>query len=339
MEAILYAEIYLISILITGVLLTWFLTTGGSATPERWIKYLLIAFLLCFSSNLLFTLFNRIFIIDGLSFLLSYFFKTMYFVCLCIGVFTWCGYTNTESGNRTYAKRKKRNVYYIPFLIPIAFCIINLKTHWIFAITANGEYIRCWMYYILLSYLIVVSMSHSIILLIANRNVQDPRRASHTLVTASFPFCLLIALSLAFVGEKVPVVVIVMTVEILCIALGNSNMRISVDKLTMVNNRNNLMGFINYKIKNHDGNLYLFMIDIDRFKSINDNYGHLIGDEALVLVSKVLKSACVPFKKRPYIARFGGDEFIIVMEAEPFEVQSLYERINELIEVENKNTE
>lgn len=339
MEAILYAEIYFICMLIAGVLLIWVKTTGGNATPERWLKYMLIAFLCNFSANFLFTVFNRILIIEGASYILSYFFKTVYHISLCVGVFTWCGYANTEAGNMIYAKRKQRNPYYIPFAIPIAFCILNLKTHWLFVINKNGVYDRNWMFYVEMTYLIIVTLIHSIILVYANRHVQEPRHKLHVMVTASFPVCLFVALSLSFAGEGIPVIGVVIALEILCLTLGNSNIRISVDKLTMVNNRNNLIGYMNYKLKNNDGNLYLLMLDIDHFKSINDKYGHLIGDEALVLVAKILKNACVPFKKRPYIARFGGDEFIIIIEGTRNTVEYLKNRIYELVAKENEETE
>jgi diguanylate cyclase (GGDEF)-like protein len=81
------------------------------------------------------------------------------------------------------------------------------------------------------------------------------------------------------------------------------------------------------------------MIDVDRFKSINDNYGHLVGDYALVRVSKALKLACAPFEKRPYIARFGGDEFIVVLEGGEEDLNRLIKQINDEVRVQDEDTE
>ena len=58
--------------------------------------------------------------------------------------------------------------------------------------------------------------------------------------------------------------------------------------------------------------LYLFMIDIDDFKQINDRYGHLEGDRALICLADALKDAAAECKC--LIARFGGDEFAVAME-------------------------
>jgi diguanylate cyclase (GGDEF)-like protein len=58
------------------------------------------------------------------------------------------------------------------------------------------------------------------------------------------------------------------------------------------------------------GSLYLFVLDLDKFKDINDNFGHHEGDRALITVAEVLKRICGP--KGCFISRFGGDEFNLV---------------------------
>ena len=89
---------------------------------------------------------------------------------------------------------------------------------------------------------------------------------------------------------------------------------ISVDPLTHLNNRNQLHQFLSSKMRKESGRkrLYLFVIDLDKFKQINDTYGHNEGDKALVLVAEVLKAVCGP--RGCFIARFGGDEFNLVAE-------------------------
>jgi diguanylate cyclase (GGDEF)-like protein len=59
----------------------------------------------------------------------------------------------------------------------------------------------------------------------------------------------------------------------------------------------------------------LLMVDIDRFKSINDRHGHLVGDEVLRLVSRVLKESVTRLSAGSpgLAARFGGEEFAILL--------------------------
>lgn len=55
---------------------------------------------------------------------------------------------------------------------------------------------------------------------------------------------------------------------------------------------------------------WLGMIDIDHFKRVNDNFGHLIGDEVLLLLARLMRSS---FRSHDRLYRFGGEEFVVLM--------------------------
>jgi len=55
---------------------------------------------------------------------------------------------------------------------------------------------------------------------------------------------------------------------------------------------------------------YLGVVDIDHFKSVNDRFGHLIGDEVLLLLSRVMRQS---FRFDDLLFRFGGEEFVVLM--------------------------
>lgn len=57
---------------------------------------------------------------------------------------------------------------------------------------------------------------------------------------------------------------------------------------------------------------FLGVIDIDHFKRVNDDYGHLIGDEVLVLVARIMRST---FRYDDRLYRFGGEEFVVLLTA------------------------
>jgi diguanylate cyclase len=85
------------------------------------------------------------------------------------------------------------------------------------------------------------------------------------------------------------------------------------DPLTSLGNRKYfdraLDAAVQLAVKQHEP-LSLLMLDIDHFKSFNDNYGHLTGDQVLRLVGQSLKQI---IKGRDTMARYGGEEFAVVL--------------------------
>ncbi len=61
--------------------------------------------------------------------------------------------------------------------------------------------------------------------------------------------------------------------------------------------------------------LTVIMIDVDNFKSYNDAYGHLVGDEVLVTVGAAILNICT--RPTDFAARFGGEEFVIILAGTP----------------------
>lgn len=85
------------------------------------------------------------------------------------------------------------------------------------------------------------------------------------------------------------------------------------DELTGLHNRRFLHSYIEHKVhwdSEDSFPLSLLIMDLDRFKGINDNYGHDSGDEALVFVAELLKEVAGEIG---YPIRFGGDEFMVLL--------------------------
>ena len=103
-----------------------------------------------------------------------------------------------------------------------------------------------------------------------------------------------------------------------------------VDHLTGLYNRRYLEE-VRYKYSFTNKKLTFIMADIDYFKPYNDNYGHIRGDNALLNVSKVLKSTF----KSDLVFRVGGEEFLIISSRENLnniidDVELLYKNIYDL---------
>jgi diguanylate cyclase (GGDEF)-like protein len=74
----------------------------------------------------------------------------------------------------------------------------------------------------------------------------------------------------------------------------------------------------------------LAFIDTDRFKEINDTYGHATGDRVLTELAERLRAA---IRQSDFIARVGGDEFVVVLDAPDADAVHLTDRINRALEI------
>lgn len=93
------------------------------------------------------------------------------------------------------------------------------------------------------------------------------------------------------------------------------NDQVSIDELTRLNNRTQLKRFVSSEaLKQNTDKMthFVLMIDLNKFKQINDQYGHVEGDNALKRTADALKLSCADNPYKTFIARYGGDEFIII---------------------------
>lgn len=99
-----------------------------------------------------------------------------------------------------------------------------------------------------------------------------------------------------------------------------------MDSLTGLLNRATVIRAIRYALNNNHSHHILIMLDIDRFKQLNDSYGHQFGDKALHSAASRLKSA---LRREDIFGRLGGDEFIILLKDVSYSMD-LYLRLEKL---------
>ena len=90
-------------------------------------------------------------------------------------------------------------------------------------------------------------------------------------------------------------------------SLASLNFKASHDELTGAYNR---AGYDLLLSSIDLGSTYMMLVDVDNFKTINDTYGHEVGDKVLTKLVQVLKKN---FRSDDYICRIGGDEFVVFM--------------------------
>jgi len=143
------------------------------------------------------------------------------------------------------------------------------------------------------------------------------------------------ALQLLIYGLPFSLIGITFSSLVLFTNIQNRNM--DKDYLTGAFNRKALDHYMKLKINasTDQKTFSSILIDIDNFKSINDQFGHFEGDDALINVVWILRKSV---DKSDFIARFGGDEFCIVLNSDdPKDVENAIHQINHSLLLFNEN--
>ncbi len=154
------------------------------------------------------------------------------------------------------------------------------------------------------------------------------------LVTAMYPVIISVVGVIETIWFMAPMFCFSSSIMMLYVYIISLNDQVSIDELTHLNNRTQLKKYIvNEHSKQGDKTIrYVLMIDLNKFKYINDQFGHIEGDTALKRTADALKIACSDNPFKTFIARYGGDEFIIIAKTESEElVNELSKTIKETL--------
>ena len=248
----------------------------------------------------------------------------------------WFIYTMHELESKLIHKQGFLAVVSLPFLAVIVLLLESAFNGVVFHFTGDGGYERGKYafipFYVSCGYLLLAAV-HAVIAAFMRKNYLNRRKflslGSFALVTAA-----------SYMGQFVlmgtPMPCVGLTVALLMVYLASLERMVSLDSLTRLNNRTQLLHFLKRKTEqlSDKKGLYLIMLDMDKFKSINDNFGHIEGDRALQELSRVLKLTAARFNC--FIARYGGDEFVIVHETKTeADMEDIRRYIESLLEPHN----
>jgi diguanylate cyclase (GGDEF)-like protein len=106
----------------------------------------------------------------------------------------------------------------------------------------------------------------------------------------------------------------------------------TIDGLTGVYNRRfleNKLGEEMAKAKRYHDHLALILLDIDQFKEINDQFGHLVGDQVLKKTAETINK-CI--RTTDLVSRYGGDEFVVLLpRTDPDQLSQVVERLDQAL--------
>lgn len=225
-------------------------------------------------------------------------------------------FTECELGRDWVSEPKKRMFSLIPAGLLTIMTLCTLKWHFFFYIDAEGIYQRGPLYLVVLPfvYIYMIMIAFRMITMFPKKKYYA-FRGKLEMVAGIVIFPLIAGVLQVFL-PGISVICFGLTLGVIQAFTAFLTNRITMDELTQVNNRTKLMQYLETYMESHvqgqETDLRFLMIDLDDFKHINDTYGHLEGDNALVRTASVLKKTMAG--RTGILARFGGDEFCIAGE-------------------------
>ena len=260
----------------------------------------------------------------------AYFAMQVWF-CYC-----WELYAILRIDPRRRFNRAERGLLLLPALACSLLAAASPATGWLYSLSATNTYRRGPLMFLISGAAILYWGASSAFVLRERLHPSRGREAREyrALLLSPLPSLAGTALQLRFYGLSIVWVCAAISMLILFIDLQHD--RLSRDALTGLFNRRQTNAQLQWEAEHLPGAddlLFVAMIDVDRFKQINDRYGHLAGDRTLAAVADVLRSNC---RKSDFVSRFGGDEFVLLGHVKCAEdADAIMKRITDAVETAN----
>lgn len=212
-------------------------------------------------------------------------------------------------------------------LLNVLLVVLNLFFGWFYSIDINNIYNRG-PYFFISTIFSLILIVFAFILIIRYRN-NIGKQYYISLALFAVPPLISIGLQIIFYGISIVLNSMVLSLFIAFLYIQNKSM--CTDHLTGLNNRKRFESYLKEKINSSSRHrtFSAIMLDINNFKTINDTFGHEMGDKALEISGKLLKSS---IRANDFLARYGGDEFFLILDiSNQRELKATINRINDKI--------
>ncbi|MDD3393776.1 MAG: diguanylate cyclase [Anaerotignum sp.] len=257
-----------------------------------------------------------------------------YFFNCFIG-FVWFIYVSLLFYDKRIKNPKFWKVICIPAVLNNVLIYLNFKNNIYFSISDMNIYMRGPLFFvstlIVLPYLII-PFYYCVRIYRTTEDILEKQDSAIIMKIYVLPVIGIVVQNL-FYG--VSLVWISAVLSLLFIFINFQNKRITTDPLTQLNNRYQFdicLQNIKRGMAKEEMHAIIF-IDIDKFKNINDENGHVFGDKVLISVATILRRACD--KEDAVIGRYGGDEFYVFCKSA--ERDEIINRIHQYVEEYNRS--
>ncbi len=225
--------------------------------------------------------------------------------------FCWFMYMAASEGMLLNKKRRYGRIILMPAIISVLVMVIAYAINPLYWIDKDGMLND--MYYPLMVSVPSLYVFSSSLISFKNSKKTDVKEDKRLYkLIAIYPLSIVIFGMLQTFSLNAPLFCFGCTLMMLYFYIKSLQMQISVDALTKLNNRGQINRFMERIQYNENDKCCVCMIDIDRFKEINDRYGHTEGDRALSSVAEALRRTAEKAGVPVFIGRYGGDEFTMI---------------------------
>lgn len=213
--------------------------------------------------------------------------------------------------------KRRMNLIRLPLMGMLAVMIVAYLIAPDYWINAFGEVNNA--YYPLMITAPVIYIFMSLICALKQaRKQENPVKRQQFIFIGVYQLSVIVFGILQLTALQIPVFCFGLTIMLFLYYIQAMEDRVSLDPMTGLNNRGQLMRYVALpgNLRREGLRTYVIMADANAFKQINDTYGHAEGDHAIILIAGALKEAVGILPVSPFLARYGGDEFLLVAYAE-----------------------
>lgn len=269
----------------------------------------------------------------------SFLVNSVYHIFTGVVAYLWFLFSESEQKSRLVKSKKSLALSLLPLLLLVGLVVGSNANGWVFYIdSADNSYHRGKCYFIIIAVCFWYIAHTTVKALIKSAKKENYIRKRQLLSLASFAIFPAVAgvLQVLFIGS--PMISAGIAFAVLHVYISSREQLISIDPMTQLNNRLHMEDFLDSKMKSKPDNrdLYVFIMDLDNFKQVNDEYGHLEGDTAIVIAANTIRA--IVDRTSYFACRYGGDEFVIICETnKDFKPKEFINKINTLLEENTKN--
>lgn len=309
-----YTEAHVACILLLTIILFKIIRGVNKQTSQVYLGHLIADLILYFFAEIFWVLVDGGIIGDGENWL--YASNIFTYILISIAAYQWYLLSEAIQKDEAVEKEGIKWLLSIPVWISAILCVSAYRTGLPFYVDETGKIVNGKLYVVL----IIVPFAY----LLASSGKAFRRAFARDkyadkeiyLMIGLFPLAPIILGALQAIYWRIPLLCYGAVAAVFYIYISILDNLISIDPLTQINNRTQMYKYLTQKMRNEEPgmSLFLMIVDVDKFKGINDTYGHIEGDRALVKIADAIKSACQGPRNRFFVSRYGGDEFVVVAE-------------------------